>query len=89
MEIFFFSIFQMAHSLFTHLCRKKTLFVPEEVNIMLQKTFSLYDLIFLGVGSTLGVGIYILSGQVAKDVAGPAIVLSFLLAAIISILAGM
>lgn len=55
---------------------------------MLQKTFNLYDLIFLGVGSTLGVGIYILSGHVARDIAGPAIVVSFLLAAVISILAG-
>lgn len=77
------------YPLFTHLCRKKTLIVPEEENIMLQKTFSLLDLIFLGVGSTLGVGIYILSGQIAKDVAGPAIIISFLLAAIISVLAGM
>lgn len=55
---------------------------------MLKKTFNLYDLIFLGVGSTLGVGIYILSGSVAKDVTGPAIIISFLFAAIISVFAG-
>jgi amino acid transporter len=46
-------------------------------------------IILLGIGSTLGTGTYILTGQVARDTAGPSVVLSFGIAAIASILAGL
>ena len=47
-----------------------------------------YIVLTTGVASSLGVGVYVIAGQVAREQAGPAVVLSFLIAAVTSFLSG-
>jgi APA family basic amino acid/polyamine antiporter len=47
------------------------------------------DLVMLGVGAIIGTGIFVLTGQAAAANAGPAIVLSMVLAGLVSALAGL
>lgn len=53
----------------------------------LKRTLSAFDLTLLGVGGIIGAGIFVLTGQAAALHAGPAIMLSFVLAGIACALA--
>lgn len=55
---------------------------------LLQKCLTTLDLTSLGVGSCVGTGMYLVAGMVAKNVAGPGVVISFIIAAVASIFSG-
>ena len=86
-----------AISLFRRLVRVKTLDLTgnssreEDSGVpgKLPQCLSTFDLVSLGVGSCMGTGMYVVSGLVAREMAGPAVILSFTIAAMASILSGM
>lgn len=55
----------------------------------LKKTLSATALMLLGVGAIIGTGIFVLTGQAAGKYAGPAVVVSMVLAGIVSALAAL
>jgi solute carrier family 7 (cationic amino acid transporter), member 2 len=54
-------------SIYRNLARKKPMVVGET---KLKKFLGTLDLTAMGIGSTLGVGVYVLAGEVSKNVAG-------------------
>nr|CAD7601477.1 unnamed protein product [Timema genevievae] len=71
------------------LTRRKHLDTLSLEESKLARVLNTVDLTALGVGSTLGVGVYVLAGDVSKNLAGPAVVLSFLFAAVASLFAAL
>src|SRR5437764_14093239 len=55
----------------------------------LKRTLSAFSLTLLGVGGVIGSGIFIMTGQEAARHAGPAVLISFALAAIPCLFAGL
>jgi len=69
--------------------RRKRITAANALHSQLRRCLTVIDLTTLGIGSTLGAGIYILAGTVARDLAGPGVILSFLIAGIASLLSGL
>lgn len=61
----------------------------DEPEYRLKKSLTALDLTVFGVGVVIGAGIFTLTGRAAHDIAGPAIVLSFVVAAFACALAAM
>ena len=55
----------------------------------LKKNLSARDLMGFGIGIVIGTGIFVLTGVEAKNHAGPAITISFVIAGIVSMLAAL
>lgn len=54
-----------------------------------EKPLGLVDLVGIGVGGTLGSGLFLLAGHAARDVAGPAVAVSFALGAVACLFSGL
>jgi APA family basic amino acid/polyamine antiporter len=63
--------------------------IDESNNNSLKRSLNAANLVSLGVGAIIGAGIFVLTGKAAAMHAGPAIVLSFILAAVACGLAGL
>ncbi|XP_060699904.1 cationic amino acid transporter 4 [Hemiscyllium ocellatum] len=73
-------------------CQKLNRVKTLEADMMetaLNRCLSTLDLTLLGFGGMVGSGLYVLTGAVAKDVAGPAIILSYIFAGFASLLAAL
>ncbi|CAB3405531.1 unnamed protein product [Caenorhabditis bovis] len=60
-----------------------------ELSTPLRRCLTTIDITLLGVGHMIGAGIYVLTGSVVRNTAGPSIVVSFLLAGLASLLSAL
>ncbi|MFF2527219.1 amino acid permease [Streptomyces liangshanensis] len=61
----------------------------EDPEFALKKSLSALDLTVFGVGVIIGTGIFVLTGKVARDTAGPATALAFVVAGVVCALAAL
>ncbi|XP_058137756.1 cationic amino acid transporter 4-like [Dasypus novemcinctus] len=75
-----------------HFCRKLNRLKTLEESTMEtspSRSLSTLDLTLLGVGGMVGVGLYLLTGTVARQMAGPAVLVSYMVAAVAALLAAL
>lgn len=80
---------QYVHQFGQKLVRRRRLGPREASDRCTARRLNTLDLIALGLGGTLGNGMYILVGQVSAYEAGPAIVICYLLACLSTLLSGL
>ncbi|KAF9418792.1 hypothetical protein HW555_004459 [Spodoptera exigua] len=74
---------------FCHKMNRRKPIYGDSMDTPLNRCLTTLDITLLGVGHMVGAGIYVLTGTVARHMAGPATALSFLLAGITSTLAAL
>ena len=72
----------MAYSIFQKKSIDKLLVEADESEKGLKRTLGRYNLIALGIGAIIGAGLFSITGGAAANQAGPAITLSFIVAAL-------
>lgn len=76
----------MAFRMFGRVCART--FLRKDASVLkadmatqtIKRTYTLFDLICLGVGGTIGSGVFVLTGIVANTDAGPGVIFSWLIA---------
>ncbi|HSW86663.1 MAG TPA: amino acid permease [Rhabdochlamydiaceae bacterium] len=78
---------------------RKGLFVKKSIKSLLdeasderhglKRTLGAMNLVTMGIGAIIGAGIFVITGQAAAEYAGPAITISFIIAAIICVFAAL
>lgn len=71
------------------LSRKKRLNKADLLETPLCRCLSVFDLLLIGIGHMVGSGIYVITGTVARNISGPGIILSFLIAGVAAALAAL
>ncbi|MEU0602604.1 amino acid permease [Streptomyces sp. NPDC006393] len=79
----------MSNTLFRTKNVEQSIKDTEEPEHALRKSLSALDLTVFGVGVIIGTGIFVLTGTAAKDTAGPAVSLSFVVAGVVCALAAL
>ncbi|MBE8473473.1 amino acid permease [Streptomyces justiciae] len=79
----------MSSTLFRTKRVEQSILDTEEPEHALKKSLSALDLTVFGVGVIIGTGIFVLTGTVAKNNAGPAVALAFVVAGVVCALAAL
>ncbi|MFF3462250.1 amino acid permease [Streptomyces sp. NPDC002619] len=79
----------MTSTLFRTKKVEQSILDTEEPEHALKKSLSALDLTVFGVGVIIGTGIFVLTGKVAKENAGPAVSLAFVVAGVVCALAAL
>ncbi|MFI1503999.1 amino acid permease [Streptomyces sp. NPDC020597] len=79
----------MSSTLFRTKKVEQSILDTEEPEHALKKSLSALDLTVFGVGVIIGTGIFVLTGTVAKNNAGPAVALAFVVAGVVCALAAL
>ncbi|GHI02362.1 amino acid permease [Streptomyces cellostaticus] len=79
----------MSSSLFRTKKVEQSILDTEEPEHALKKSLTALDLTVFGVGVIIGTGIFVLTGKVAKETAGPAVSLGFVAAGVVCALAAL